>query len=133
MKESTKTLYEAVAQAIGMEDGIAPGPKEKEFLDRIASEHFNDFLSESVYPISNLIANLQILGLQALADRAKAGDFDATAAEAKEYLMSGEADETMVVLGIDAEWAKKHAKPRSNRPATSASIEDDPASFRESA
>jgi hypothetical protein len=131
MKESTKTLYEAVAKAIGMEDGVAPGPREKEFLDDIKAEHYNDFLS-GIFPnpISILIVALKIFGLHELAERAMAGDFDGTSAEAREYLLSDEGRSTAKRLGVTPDQVRR-AVLRKDR-GTSADIEaDNP--FRESA
>ena len=59
------------------------------------SGHYGDYTSTLAFPITQLVADLEAAGLGALADRARAGDFDATKAESDAWAASPEGKATM--------------------------------------
>ena len=56
--------------------------------------YYDDYRSELVFPIRQLMKDAQANGLTTIADRAKRGDFDAQKWEADEWAKSAEGQQT---------------------------------------
>lgn len=92
MQESSAKLYEAMIETIG---GLSRATrKQRAMLIRVKTDYYHDFCSPLPMPALQLVADLHNVKLDALAQRAKAGAFDATQAEAKAWALSREGQET---------------------------------------
>lgn len=60
-------------------------------IEKARAGFYDDYKSPLAFPIIRLVTDLSALGHEALAERAKAGDFDATREEAKAWAKSDEA------------------------------------------
>ena len=92
MQESSQKLYDAMIEAVG---GISSASrKQRAMLTRIRADYYHEWVGPLAMPVLQLVADLQNVKLGALAQRAKAGEFDATDAEAKAWSESPEGQAT---------------------------------------
>jgi hypothetical protein len=87
VQESTKKLYDAVLDALG---GSKPTAKQRALMGRISGDYYHDFVGVPAMPAAQLVADLRTAKLGQLVDRVKAGDFEATNAEADAWAASPE-------------------------------------------
>lgn len=87
MQPSTQKLYNAITDELGAGKRTA---KQRALLGRVVSEHYNEFRSPLAFPITQLCADLQRAKLGALVGRVKAGEFDASDDECREWANSPE-------------------------------------------
>lgn len=73
---------------------------------RATGNAFHDFKSQSATPIIDLVRECERLGLSDIAERARGGEFDATKAEADEWMRGPEGQQAMRDL-------RKHRSRRS--------------------
>jgi hypothetical protein len=66
----------------------------QDMITQAHAGYYHDFRSPLALPISQLVHDLQAVGLTHLADRAKQGDFDATKQEADDWARSEDGQET---------------------------------------
>lgn len=91
MQMSSQILYAAMIEAIGAD--TKPTRAQQTMLERVKTDYYHDFVGPLEMPAVQLVADLQHVGLDALAERAKAGAFDATQAEAKAWVASPDGQE----------------------------------------
>lgn len=80
--------------ALALEEAGAP----QAMVDAARGGRYDDFLSESATPIHDLVWDADLHGLHGIADRAKNGDFDATAEESDAWANSAEGQATFARL-----------------------------------
>ena len=66
---------------------------------RAAAGAFHDFKSESATPLIDLVRECERLGLWAVAERARNGDFDATREESERWAVSADGKRALGLLG----------------------------------
>lgn len=98
MNKSTKKLYDAVVEAIGVKKGNKPNRKQQSLLARIRAEYYHDFVGIPVLPTITLVKDLRTCKLLELIPRAKDGEFDATPEEARAWQQSAEGMAAMRIL-----------------------------------
>lgn len=59
-------------------------------IERARAGYYDDYKSELAMPISQLVADARAAGLPIIAERASAGEFDASQAESQAWAMSPE-------------------------------------------
>lgn len=97
MQKSTRKLYDAVADAIGV-PAVRPTRKQQSLLARIRAEYYHDFVGIPVLPTITLVKDLRTCKLLGLIPRAKNGEFDATPEEARAWQQSAEGMAAMRIL-----------------------------------
>lgn len=91
MRPSTTALVEALLAEIG---SAAPTPGQRVLLKRAREDYYNDFFGEPAMPIAQLVADARAADLPRVAEKAIAGNFDATREESDEWRQSPEGQET---------------------------------------
>lgn len=70
---------------------VATEPRHERLAKRAEEGYYDDFESDIPLPISQLVKDATQMGLHGIAERAKAGEFDATREEAQAWASSEEA------------------------------------------
>lgn len=100
---TTELLAAALTEAGAPADMIA----------KARAGHYDDYRSELPFPCMQLVRDAHAAGLHDIAERAKAGEFDATAEEAEEWARSPEGRATFDAFGKPA----GEARPTKTKPS----------------
>ncbi len=88
---STERLAQALLQGV---NPLIPQPSLAQLVRHVREGRYHDFLSTMAFPSIALHTRLRTAGLDAVADRLLAGEFDATKAESDAWARSDEGQET---------------------------------------
>lgn len=97
MQKSTRKLYDAVADAIGI-PAVRPTRKQQSLLARIRAEYYHPFVGIPIVPEITLAKDLRTCKLLDLIPRVKKHEFDATPEEARAWQQSAEGMAAMRIL-----------------------------------